>query len=117
MIGELEVRAGELETKVLFWAADALDVFFLQVQGSGRLTFPDGTTLRAAYGAHNGQPFKSVANWLIETGRITRGETRLPGQNVTSPTLPEYMANERFHLAVESTPDNFAAFLTRSVKA
>lgn len=60
------------------WAHPS-DVFFLQVQGSGRLNFPDGTTLRAAYGAHNGQPFKSVANWLIETGRITRGEGSMQG--------------------------------------
>lgn len=59
--------------------AHPADVFFLQVQGSGRLTFPDGTTLRAAYAAHNGQPFKSVANWLIQTGRITRSEGSMQG--------------------------------------
>ncbi|MFN7178493.1 murein transglycosylase A [Hyphomonas sp.] len=59
--------------------AHPADVFFLQVQGSGRLTFPDGTTMRAAYAAHNGQPFKSVANWLIDTGRITRGEGSMQG--------------------------------------
>lgn len=59
--------------------AHPADVFFLQVQGSGRLTFPDGTTLRAAYAAHNGQPFKSVANWLIESGRITRAEGSMQG--------------------------------------
>ena len=59
--------------------AHPADVFFLQVQGSGRLTFPDGSTLRAAYAAHNGQPFKSVANWLIETGRITRAEGSMQG--------------------------------------
>ncbi|MBU3921097.1 MAG: murein transglycosylase A, partial [Alphaproteobacteria bacterium] len=55
------------------------DVFFLQVQGSGRLKFPDGTTLRAGYAAHNGQPFKSVANWLIQTGRITTGQGSMQG--------------------------------------
>lgn len=59
--------------------AHPADVFFLQVQGSGRLTFEDGTTMRAAYAAHNGQPFKSVANWLISTGRITRGEGSMQG--------------------------------------
>jgi membrane-bound lytic murein transglycosylase A len=59
--------------------AHPADVFFLQVQGSGRLSFPDGSTLRAAYAAHNGQPFKSVANWLIETGRITRAEGSMQG--------------------------------------
>lgn len=63
---------------VIAWAHPS-DVFFLQVQGSGRLVFPDGQKMRAAYAAHNGQPFRSVANWLIETGRITRGEGSMQG--------------------------------------
>ncbi|MFN4183170.1 MAG: murein transglycosylase A [Hyphomonas sp.] len=64
--------------QAIAWAHPT-DVFFLQIQGSGRLRFPDGTTLRAAYAAHNGQPFRSTANWLIETGRITRGEGSMQG--------------------------------------
>ena len=55
------------------------DVFFLQIQGSGRLRFPDGSTTRAVYAAHNGQPFRSTANWLMETGRISRGEANMQG--------------------------------------
>ena len=72
---EITARGGDT---AIAWAHPS-DVFFLQVQGSGRLTFPDGTTMRAAYAAHNGQPFRSVANWLIETGRITRGEGSMQG--------------------------------------
>lgn len=59
--------------------AHPADVFFLQIQGSGRLKFPDGRTVRAAYAAHNGHPFKSTANWLMETGRITAGEASMQG--------------------------------------
>ncbi|MCA8901224.1 MAG: MltA domain-containing protein [Hyphomonas sp.] len=59
--------------------AHPADVFFLQIQGSGRLIFPDGSTLRAAYAAHNGHPFKSTANWLMETGRIERSEASMQG--------------------------------------
>lgn len=55
------------------------DVFFMQIQGSGRLQFPDGTTLRAAYAAHNGHPFKSTANWLMNGGHISRGEASMQG--------------------------------------
>ena len=50
--------------------ADSADVFYLQIQGSGRLQFPDGRQLRAAFAAHNGQPFKSVARYLIDQGEI-----------------------------------------------
>lgn len=71
---EITSRGGQ----AIAWAHPT-DVFFLQIQGSGRLTFPDGTTLRAAYAAHNGQPFRSTANWLIETGRIKRSEGSMQG--------------------------------------
>jgi membrane-bound lytic murein transglycosylase A len=34
------------------------DLFFLQIQGSGLLTFDDGRRLRAAFAGHNGQPYR-----------------------------------------------------------
>ncbi|MEM9740306.1 MAG: MltA domain-containing protein [Pseudomonadota bacterium] len=64
--------------QVLGYAHPA-DVFFLQIQGSGRLLFGDGTTVRAAYFAHNGQRFRSTANWLLDRGKITRGEASMQG--------------------------------------
>ena len=59
--------------------AHPADVFFLQIQGSGRLMFEDGSVLRAAYAAHNGQPFRSTANYLMNTGKIARGEASMQG--------------------------------------
>jgi membrane-bound lytic murein transglycosylase A len=59
--------------------AHPADVFFLQIQGSGRLILPDGRTLRAVYAANNGQPFRSTANWLLERGWISRGEANMQG--------------------------------------
>ncbi|MEO0550541.1 MAG: MltA domain-containing protein [Pseudomonadota bacterium] len=71
--------------------AHPADVFFLQIQGSGRLMLPDGRTLRAAYAANNGQPFVSIANWLMSKGWISRGEANMTGikawMNRTSPAL------------------------------
>lgn len=48
-----------------------IDVFFMQVQGSGRLKFKDGTTLRAAYAANNGKKYKSIGKVLVERGEMT----------------------------------------------
>ncbi|MEM9178619.1 MAG: MltA domain-containing protein [Pseudomonadota bacterium] len=59
--------------------AHPADVFFLQIQGSGRLVLPDGRTIRAVYAANNGQPFRSTANWLMQRGWITRGEASMTG--------------------------------------
>ncbi len=50
--------------------ADPGEVFYLQIQGSGRLKFPDGRVMRAAFAAHNHRPFVSIARHLIDTGEI-----------------------------------------------
>lgn len=49
-----------------------IEVFFMQVQGSGRIKYDDGTSLRAAFAAHNSQPYKSIGRVLIERGELTR---------------------------------------------
>ncbi len=49
-----------------------IDVFFLQIQGSGRLKYADGRILRAAYAANNGQPYRSIGGVLIRRGELTR---------------------------------------------
>jgi len=48
-----------------------IDVFFLQIQGSGRLKFEDGKTLRAAYGGNNGKAYKSIGKVLVQRGELT----------------------------------------------
>ncbi len=51
-----------------------IDVFFLQIQGSGRLKYADGRILRAAYAANNGQPYRSIGGVLIRRGELTRDQ-------------------------------------------
>ena len=48
-----------------------IDVFFMQIQGSGRIRFKDGTTVRAAYAANNGKPYKSIGKVLVERGEMS----------------------------------------------
>jgi len=47
-----------------------IDVFFLQIQGSGRLVYQDGTQARVRFAAHNGQPYVSIGRLLIERGEL-----------------------------------------------
>lgn len=53
-----------------------IDVFFLQIQGSGRLKFGDGPLAgqvrRAAYAANNGRPYRSIGSVLIQRGELTK---------------------------------------------
>ncbi len=48
-----------------------VDVFFMQVQGSGRLIFDDGARFLAAFAAHNGQPYSSIGKELVDRGQMT----------------------------------------------
>ena len=50
----------------LLWADDPVDVFFLHVQGSGRVTLPDGSGLRVGFAASNGLPFYAIGRAMIE---------------------------------------------------
>ncbi|MFT4255274.1 MAG: MltA domain-containing protein [Caulobacter sp.] len=51
------------------------DLFFLQIQGSGVLTLPDGRRVRAAFAAHNGKPFVGVATAMRDQGLLADGNT------------------------------------------
>lgn len=46
------------------------DLFFMQIQGSGYLTFEDGSHARAAYAADNGHPFVGIAGAMVEQGLL-----------------------------------------------
>jgi membrane-bound lytic murein transglycosylase A len=58
----------------LAWLKDPLDLFFLHIQGSGRLRLPDGKELLVQYHASNGRPYRSVGRYLIDGGFVPREE-------------------------------------------
>ncbi len=51
------------------------DLFFMQIQGSGYLTFADGRRARAAYAADNGRPFTGIARPMVEQGLLEKAQT------------------------------------------
>ncbi|MEJ5357043.1 MAG: MltA domain-containing protein [Desulfobacterales bacterium] len=61
----------------LAWVRDPLELFFLHVQGSGRIELEDGETLRVGYEASNGRPYRSIGRLLIEEGKVPREEISL----------------------------------------
>jgi len=60
----------------LAWAADPIELFFLEIQGSGRLLAPDGTVMRIGYAGQNGLPYTGIGQVMRERGLIGTG----PGQ-------------------------------------
>nr|WP_321983594.1 murein transglycosylase A [uncultured Lichenicoccus sp.] len=63
--GALEGRGRQL-----LWLADPADLFFLQVQGSGRVRLPDGQIVRLGYAGRNGAPYTPLGRLLIERGAL-----------------------------------------------
>jgi membrane-bound lytic murein transglycosylase A len=59
----------------LAYAADPVELFFLQVQGSGRLKLPDGSVLRLAYDGQNGHPYVPIGRVLLDRGALERPVT------------------------------------------
>lgn len=55
----------------LAWLEDPVDVYFLQVQGSGRIRMPDGRMMRVGYAGRNGFAYRSVGQELIRRGTHT----------------------------------------------
>ena len=55
----------------LAWLDDPVDVYFLQVQGSGRIRMTDGTVMRVGYAGANGHAYRSVGKEMIRRGTHT----------------------------------------------
>jgi membrane-bound lytic murein transglycosylase A len=56
------------------WVTDAVEAFFLQVQGSGRIKFPDARTIRVGFAGRNGHPYRSIGAELVRRGALPTGE-------------------------------------------
>ena len=72
---EIEYQ-GLLEGKVqeIAWLKDRLDLFFLQIQGSGKIYLDNGEIINVHYHGSNGQPYRSIGKLLVDEGKISREE-------------------------------------------
>jgi membrane-bound lytic murein transglycosylase A len=96
-----DIDSGKAATagKVLAWADDPIDAFFLQIQGSGRVQLEDGTMLRLGFAEQNGHPYRSIGKWLVEQGH-------LPLEQVTMQSIRAWAAANpaRLREMLESNP-------------
>ncbi|WP_108385749.1 murein transglycosylase A [Yoonia sediminilitoris] len=62
----------------LAWLTDPVDLFFLQVQGSGRISLPDGSMMRVGYGGKNGRDYSSIGMALVDRGEFEIHQVSAP---------------------------------------
>jgi membrane-bound lytic murein transglycosylase A len=62
----------------LAWLDDPVDVYFLQVQGSGRIRMTDGTVIRVGYAGANGHSYRSIGQEMVRRGTHSLDQVSAP---------------------------------------
>jgi len=72
-----EIQAGALAGQGLeiFWLADRVETYFLQIQGSGRLNLADGSVVRIGFAGKNGHPYRSIGAAMRRSGNHAEAMT------------------------------------------
>ena len=76
-----EIEDGALANKagILAYAADPVELFFLQIQGSGRVRFSDGSVMRVGYADQNGREYVGIGRLLRERNILPAGGASMQG--------------------------------------
>lgn len=77
---EIDNGGNPLFGQELFWVKDPVDLFFLHIQGSGRIRLPDGELVMVNYANQNGHPYRSIGKLLLERKAMTRDQMSM--QNI-----------------------------------
>lgn len=76
---QIEAGAAQLRGREIAWVDDAVELFFLQIQGSGRLELEGGGVMRVGYADHNGHPYRSIGRLLIDRGELAPERASMQG--------------------------------------
>ena len=78
--------------EALLWIDDAIDLFFMQIQGSGQVQLADGSRVRLNYADQNGHPYRSIGRWLIERGELKPEQASMQGIKAWARANPTRLA-------------------------
>lgn len=76
---QIESSAAPLRGREIAWVDDPVELFFLQIQGSGRLDLEGGGVMRVGFAEHNGQPYRSIGRLLIDRGELPAERASMQG--------------------------------------
>ena len=76
---DIEASPAPLAGNELVWINDIIDVFFLQIQGSGLVKLDNGEDVHVGYADQNGQAYNSIGRILIERGELTKDQASMQG--------------------------------------
>jgi membrane-bound lytic murein transglycosylase A len=78
--------------EALLWIDDPIDLFFMQIQGSGQVQLADGSRVRLNYADQNGHPYRSIGRWLIDKGELKTEQASMQGIKAWAKANPARLA-------------------------
>ncbi len=76
---EIDDGTGAFKGRELYWVENEVELFFLQIQGSGRIELADGAQIKVGYAEQNGHPYVSIGKKLVEMGELKLEEASMQG--------------------------------------
>jgi len=108
-----DIDRGNGKSRVLFWVESPVDLFFLQIQGSGRIELANGRQVKVGYADQNGYPYVSIGKKLIEAGELKPEQATMQGikqwgeQNPAK--LPALLAKNPSYVFFRELPESASA--------
>jgi membrane-bound lytic murein transglycosylase A len=88
---EIEAGRAPVAGRELLYTDDPVELFFLQIQGSGRVVLDTGETVRVSYADQNGHPYRSIGRLLVERGELTVDQASMQGIKAWGQRNPEQL--------------------------
>lgn len=76
---EIDAAGSALPARPLAWVTDAVELFFLQIQGSGQIELASGERVRLGFADQNGYPYRSLGRALVDRGELKLEQASMQG--------------------------------------
>lgn len=86
---EIERESPALRAPVVAWVEDPIELFFLQIQGSGQIELDSGERIRLGYAEQNGHPYRSMGRYLADRGELALEQTSMQGIKAWAAANPD----------------------------
>jgi membrane-bound lytic murein transglycosylase A len=96
---EIDARGEAFAAPVLAWSGDPVELFFLQIQGSGQVRLENGEHIRVGYADQNGHPYRSLGRYLVERGELVLEEASMQGIKAWAVANPQKLRDALNHNA------------------
>lgn len=90
---------GDFGAPVIAWTADPVELFFLQIQGSGQVRLESGETIRVGYADQNGHAYRSLGRFLVERGELALEAASMQGIKAWAAANPHKLEEALNHNA------------------